>query len=273
MLRKLLIISVAVALWLPIGAASVAKAAQQDDSARIDQVARDIDSSARRVWDIVRGRSDQIRTSRNENGMQLYLALSNFVNTASVYSQFASQDATTESLRGGGRILITQAEAVRRLMRSGYGRFDEEWSEVEGQVARLSNAFSLRYAYSGAAAGRSLPRGVYDRNESYSRDDRSTSAGRFRWRGQVDGSDYIMLRGSQVTVRHLKANPITDATFDLTDPLPRRAVQVTLTKLRGRGRVELVQQPSYSNNYTAMVLIEDDEGSTDHYEFELSWGR
>jgi hypothetical protein len=35
--------------------------------------------------------------------------------------------------------------------------------------------------------------------------------------------------------------------------------------------VELVQQPSASNNYTAAVLIEDSAAGADFYEFELSW--
>jgi hypothetical protein len=39
----------------------------------------------------------------------------------------------------------------------------------------------------------------------------------------------------------------------------------------GRGSVELVQQPSTSNSFTAVVTIRDDEPGADFYEFELTW--
>jgi hypothetical protein len=51
----------------------------------------------------------------------------------------------------------------------------------------------------------------------------------------------------------------------------RYPVALQLNKLRGRGRVELVEQPSPANNYTAVVLIRDPERGDDSYEFELTW--
>ena len=64
---------------------------------------------------------------------------------------------------------------------------------------------------------------------------------------------------------------MTQDTHDLTNPLPRRPVNVRLNVLRGRGRIFLSQQPSASNSYTAEVCIEDDKGGNDLYEFELIW--
>jgi hypothetical protein len=95
--------------------------------------------------------------------------------------------------------------------------------------------------------------------------------GAFRWRGRVDGSDYIELRRDQVTVRHLQYQPITEADYNLRSPLPQRPVTVQLNKLQGRGKVVLSQQPSAANNYTVRVYIEDNEGGSDFYEFELIW--
>jgi hypothetical protein len=100
---------------------------------------------------------------------------------------------------------------------------------------------------------------------------RSDLRGSFHWRGRVDGSDYIELRGDRVNIRHMQARPITDATFDVRSPLPRQPVNVQLRRVQGRGRVDLVQQPSASNNYTAVVYIQDDDGGDDFYEFDLSW--
>jgi hypothetical protein len=95
--------------------------------------------------------------------------------------------------------------------------------------------------------------------------------GTFRWSGRVDGSDYIELRSDRVTVRHVQAQPIAEATYDARNPLPRHPVNVQLNKLRGRGNVMLVQQPSAANNFTAVVYIEDNKSGNDLYEFELSW--
>jgi hypothetical protein len=95
--------------------------------------------------------------------------------------------------------------------------------------------------------------------------------GVLRWRGVVDGTDYIELQGNQVTVRHMKSQPIMDASFDLRTPLPRRPVNVQLNRIRGRGVVDLVEQPRASNGYKAVIYIQDDDGGQDVYEFELSW--
>jgi hypothetical protein len=95
--------------------------------------------------------------------------------------------------------------------------------------------------------------------------------GAFHWRGRVDGTDYIELRRDLVTVRHMQAQPITGADYNVSSPLPQRPVLVQLNKLQGRGKVVLFQQPSAANSYTASVHIEDGEGGNDFYEFELIW--
>jgi len=95
--------------------------------------------------------------------------------------------------------------------------------------------------------------------------------GTFRWRGRVDGSDYIQLRRDRVTVHHVQAQPITGADYNLSSPLPQRPVSVQLNRLQGRGKVLLYQQPSGANNYMVSVYIEDNDGGSDFYEFELIW--
>jgi hypothetical protein len=79
------------------------------------------------------------------------------------------------------------------------------------------------------------------------------------------------LQGNRVNIQHLQAQPITDASYDLSFPLPGTGVNPQLRKLRGRGRVAIVQQPSPSNDYTVGVRIEDGNAGADLYEFELAW--
>ena len=92
-----------------------------------------------------------------------------------------------------------------------------------------------------------------------------------RWRGRVDGRDRLHIRGKAITVEHLSANPIRDATSTFTDPLPSQAVTVSINKLEGRGDVTIVQQPSRENNYSLVVEISDSKSGDDVYEFEIIW--
>jgi hypothetical protein len=95
---------------------------------------------------------------------------------------------------------------------------------------------------------------------------------RFQWRGQVDGVDEILIHGGSVLVRHLAAKPIQRQDHRFTSPLPEWDVDLDLYKIEGRGDVELIEEPSSWNEYTATVRIDDsDEIGDGYYEFELRW--
>ena len=95
---------------------------------------------------------------------------------------------------------------------------------------------------------------------------------RFQWRGQVDGTDEILIRGQEVRVRHLAAKPIQRQDYRFTAPLPEWDVDLQLLKIEGRGEVRLVEEPSSWNDYTAVVRIDDEKQLGDsYYEFELTW--
>ena len=79
------------------------------------------------------------------------------------------------------------------------------------------------------------------------------------------------MRRSDVEPRALSGLPARATTFSFTSPLPRRAVDVRLEKKHGRGEIEIVQQPSRNNDFTAVVQIRDNKGGSDDYEFELIW--
>jgi hypothetical protein len=95
---------------------------------------------------------------------------------------------------------------------------------------------------------------------------------RFQWRGQVDGVDEIMIRGESVRVRHLEKKPIQRQDHRFSAPLPSRDLHLELRKIKGRGDVRLVEEPSSWNDYTAIVRVDDGEQvGDDYYEFELLW--
>jgi hypothetical protein len=229
---------------------------------RIETVARELDTRAQSLWQMARTRREDLRNLAGSEGTDLYFAVSDFASLTQAFQQNA-RDFRPESLQRTVRTLLSHAQEISQLVDrvNPSWRFQEEWRGIQDLVNRVADAFNVSYA-----GARELPR--YDRNSTGAS---NRGQDNFRWQGRVDGSDYIQLRGNQVTIRHMRFNPITDATYDLQNPLPRRAVNVRLTKLRGRGRVELYEQPTASNGYTASVYIEDEGVGSDFYEFELTW--
>ena len=53
--------------------------------------------------------------------------------------------------------------------------------------------------------------------------------------------------------------------------MPAREMDVRINNIKVRGTVELVEKPSPTNNYTAIVRIRDPQRDAADYEFELIW--
>ncbi len=92
-----------------------------------------------------------------------------------------------------------------------------------------------------------------------------------RWWGRVDGRDILCIRRGTVWIIHEEGEPVVEADFRLERPLPAEPVTVSVRKIRGRGRVEVIEQPTRENNFTARILIEDKGSGSDRYEIEVFW--
>jgi hypothetical protein len=44
-----------------------------------------------------------------------------------------------------------------------------------------------------------------------------------------------------------------------------------IRRIRGRGSVDLIQEPSRENDYSAMIRVRDNRSGSDTYEIEVSW--
>ena len=119
--------------------------------------------------------------------------------------------------------------------------------------------------------------GVYDRSRNedvYGRsgNDQSYSGpGTMTWRGRVDDYVELNIQGNRVRSREREGSQTLSEQVSFSNPLPRANVTVSVRKRDGRGRVSVVQQPNQSNNYTAIVKIDDDKGGADDYEIEMEW--
>jgi hypothetical protein len=113
---------------------------------------------------------------------------------------------------------------------------------------------------------------VYGRNRGVRNRRGDAGGGSLNWSGQVDQEAIIEIRGRQVVERSVRGRPVNRQDVNMTGPLPRVDTDVNIADARGRGRIELVQQPNASNGYVAAVRIRDDENGAGDYSFTLNWG-
>jgi hypothetical protein len=215
---------------------------------------RDVSDKAQDLWNIARQQPDT-------NALELHMNMGAFAGQALALNDIAGtygEYRNDADLRNGARRLVNLAREIDGAMTR--GTLYDTWRQVQQNLLRLSEIYDLGYTATGLS-----------RRQTRGYGQSSNSGGSFRWRGRVDGSDHILLRGSEVSINHLQYNPIKDASYDLTQPLPARNLELRLNKIRGRGKVEILNQPSAWNNYTATILIEDTQGGDDYYEFQLSW--
>jgi len=91
----------------------------------------------------------------------------------------------------------------------------------------------------------------------------------------VDGSDFLIIQGNTVNVEHRNFEPLSNLLFQFqpTYGIPKDSLSVRVTKLNGTGPVTIIGQPSFSNNYSLKILIDNDQEETypQHYRIRLEW--
>jgi hypothetical protein len=110
------------------------------------------------------------------------------------------------------------------------------------------------------------------------------------FRAHVDGTDVVKLRGNSVWIDHQswqlpdkltvngrkwspQWNGNTSAPYKLGWGVDRRrAANIKLTKLAGRGIISIAEMPTPQNQETLSIQLDDsDYGGADWYEFVVSW--
>ncbi len=77
------------------------------------------------------------------------------------------------------------------------------------------------------------------------------------WTVDIDEVDELTLRGKQVDAVHVKGQRPRRSTIEQLVPLPRRELGLFARFRRGRGKVEVMQDPSRANGYRAIVRVTD----------------
>jgi len=77
----------------------------------------------------------------------------------------------------------------------------------------------------------------------------------------------ITWRGNDVSQRMINGAPVRRATSNvLGNPIQARGGQLVLNTREGRGRVDVVQEPTPRNGYTSIIRISDPERGYGHYD-------
>lgn len=96
-------------------------------------------------------------------------------------------------------------------------------------------------------------------------------AGSVSWRGRVDQTANIVISGSDVQSQDAAGTGLWSVSHNINGYLARRPGSVSAYKRRGRGTVTVLQQPTWENDFTAIVQVFDPSGGADNYEVDISW--
>ena len=100
---------------------------------------------------------------------------------------------------------------------------------------------------------------------------RSSSRG-LMWSWTVEGRVRVTVQGGAVFSEAVAGRAVTGQRADFLQSLPARSdLNPAVKKLRGRGEVQIVENPSDKNNYRLVFEIRNPEGGPDNYEIEVDW--
>lgn len=238
-------------LWLFVGLCLLPLAAHAQ-SYRLNSLSEQLSTQANDLAE--RSYSDYTNSSfSNRNDVETMYLAQQFSASASIFRRMVRDGRRESELRDAASIL---SDLVRRADRGISRR--SQWNDVQRTLNDI-----LRELNIGGFPGDGGGRGDDNRGER--------TMGRLRWRGTVDDNIQLVIRDDRVEVRTIGGSEYNDASYNFTSPLPRRRVNVSATKISGRGDVQVLQQPSRTNDYTAVVQIRDPKGEAREYEIEVSW--
>ncbi len=93
-----------------------------------------------------------------------------------------------------------------------------------------------------------------------------------RWEGRVDGRVRVRVEGDRAEVEVVSGAPVEGARYTAFRPLPAEDLpQLRVRRLRGRGRVQVIEYPSARNGYQLVFEIDDPQGGAADYQVEVGW--
>jgi hypothetical protein len=91
------------------------------------------------------------------------------------------------------------------------------------------------------------------------------------WQGYVSGSATLYIQGDRVDVQGRDTGSVDQPAVNMIEPLPAARQSVQLDVRRGRGRVQVVEQPTPRNEFSAIVRIDPVGTRHELYVIDFFW--
>lgn len=173
--------------------------------------------------------------------------------SAGLFQEMISGNNRANDLREAATILN---DLIRRA--PSYGSNNNLWRNARNAVDNINREIGTGGGWNGGNNG-----GGFD-------NDNRPIIGRAYWRGTVDDRVQIVLQDRNLRVDTVSGRPYTDNTHSFTASLGRDVI-VDVIKQKGRGNVNVIQQPSKQNDYVAIIEIADTDGGAKEYQLEIVW--
>ena len=254
LVKSILFLLVTLTLAAPVWAQKTGSVFGQDgsnraSSRRLDDLSEALARQAESLSDnIYRDYTTRNNTFGNRNDLDAVFLAEQFNASADLFYKMVRDRRPTQDLRQAANIL-------QELYRRGSGSSQRNyWDTVRRSLDDIAR--ELNATGSGGNTGGGNDDG---------------SGGQLTWRGTVDDYVQLVIRDDYLETRVLGGQDYNNADYNFTSRLPRRRVNVTANKLRGRGDVRVVQQPSQNNDWTAIVEIRDKKSGADQFEVQINW--
>ena len=244
-MRKLIILVSFVIL--SAGFAVQAQEIERYSSGRLNDLSNRL---KRQTVDLVDKTDDDLRrgNSNSRRDIEAAFLARQMDSSAGLFDEMVRDRRSAGELRDAASIL---SDLGRRA--PGFGANNVLWRNIQNQINDINREL-------GGGGGN---------NDGGNNNDRVT--GRAYWRGTVDDVVRLEIRNRGIEAVTISGRAYNNGTFSFTSPLPTRNVSVSVDKKSGRGSVEVIQQPSRNNDYTAIVEIRDRDGGAKDYQLEIYW--
>ena len=105
------------------------------------------------------------------------------------------------------------------------------------------------------------------------RQDNLGDEGSVTWSGTVDNEVFVTVVNRRAFTTAVRGRNVTDQQVDFSGALPRREVITRIENVEGRGRVEMMEQPTSDNGFAAKVRVIDTGNGASFHRFTLAWDR
>ncbi|MEP6925679.1 MAG: hypothetical protein ABI954_14530 [Pyrinomonadaceae bacterium] len=191
------------------------------------------------------------RSSNNRTDLDNLMLAEQLSASANTFRRMVQDRRREPELRDAAAILM---DLSRRF--PSYGDTNSYWRDSQRSIDDINRELQVGSGNSG--------------NPTENRD----ILGQVRWRGTVDDEVQLYISDSNIDARTISGTAFPNGNYNFTSPLPdSRRITVGVNKLKGRGNVRVIQQPTKDNSYTAVVQIKDSGSGAKEYELEIYWTR